>query len=219
MLSCVLPTLDAAASLSRAIAALDGGADEVVVADGGSRDSTRAVARAAGASVVVTRTGRGVQLAAGVAASRGDWLLLLHADTMLAAGWREAAASMMAKGCDAAGYFRFRLDSADPRARRLERVVAWRCRRLGLPYGDQGLLVSRTLLEQVGGVRDLKLMEDVDLVRRIGHCRLLALPADAVTSASRWEREGYVARSARNLCCLSLYFAGVPPAWIARLYG
>jgi hypothetical protein len=61
-------------------------------------------------------------------------------------------------------------------------------------------------------------MEDVDLIRRIGRSRLEALPADVVTSAERWEREGYLRRSARNLLCLSLWFAGVPPRQILRLY-
>ena len=79
--------------------------------------------------------GRGAQLAAGVAAARGEWLLLLHADTRLAPGWRQVGAM---RGPDRAGYFRFALDSDDPRARRLERLVAWRCRVLALPYGDQG---------------------------------------------------------------------------------
>ena len=92
---------------------------------------------------------------------------------------------------------------ADPRARRLERLVAWRCRALGLPYGDQGLLLPRALLAAVGGMRPLPLMEDVDLVRRLGRRRLVALDAAAVTSAARWEREGWCRRSARNLACLS----------------
>ena len=124
----------------------------------------------------------------------------------------------MAERPDRAGYFRFALDSADPRARRLERLVAWRCRVFALPYGDQGLLISRALLEQVGGIRPLPLMEDVDLVRRLGRRRLAAIGAAAVTSAERWAKEGWTRRSARNLACLSLYLAGVPPRIIARLY-
>ncbi len=96
--------------------------------------------------------------------------------------------------------------------------MAWRCRRLALPYGDQGLLLPRALLDAVGGVRPLPLMEDLDLVRRLGRRRLSALDADAVTSAARWERDGWLRRSARNLLCLGLFFAGVPPRLIARVY-
>jgi hypothetical protein len=139
--------------------------------------------------------------------------LLLHADTRLAPDWRDAVQADPGR----AGYFRFALDSNDPRARRLERLVGWRCRVLGLPYGDQGLLIHRDLLARVGGVRPLPLMEDVDLVRRIGR-RLVPLAADAVTSAAKWERQGYLRRSARNLLCLSLWFVGVPPRLIRRIY-
>ena len=118
-----------------------------------------------------------------------------------------------------AAYFRFALDSDDLRARRLERMVAWRCRVLALPYGDQGLLIHRDLLARVGGMRPLPLMEDVDLIRRLGRKNLRALDATALTSAEKWRRDGWYRRSARNLCCLALWFAGVPPRIIARIYG
>ena len=117
-----------------------------------------------------------------------------------------------------AGYFRLRFDSADRGARRLERVAAWRCRTLGLPYGDQGLLMARDFYRRLGGFAALPLMEDVELVRRIGRRNLVPLQADAVTSAARYRRHGWLARPARHFFCLSLYFAGVPPSAIRRLY-
>ncbi|MBN9511349.1 MAG: TIGR04283 family arsenosugar biosynthesis glycosyltransferase [Alphaproteobacteria bacterium] len=214
----IIPALDAAATLPATLAALGGAAAEIVVADGGSADATAAVARAAGARVLAAPRGRGVQMAAGIAATWAPWLLLLHADTRLAPGWEAPAGALMVAGEARAGYFRFALDSADPRARRLERLVAWRCRALGLPYGDQGLLLPRALLAAVGGMRPLPLMEDVDLVRRLGRRRLVPLDAAAVTSAARWEREGWRRRSARNLACLGLYAAGMPPRVLVRLY-
>lgn len=217
-LSAVIPTLNAAAELPSAIASLDGVPDELIVADGGSDDGTPAIAERLGARVVAAARGRGTQLAAGAAEAHGDWLLLLHADTRLDAGWAETAQRLMRTYIDRAGYFRFRLDAADPRARRLERLVAWRCRIFALPYGDQALLLPRALLDAVGGVRPLPLMEDVDLVRRLGRRRLVALDAAAITSAARWQRDGWYRRSLRNLCCLTLYSVGVPPALIARLY-
>jgi rSAM/selenodomain-associated transferase 2 len=221
-LSVVIPALNAAAALPATLAALDGQPAEVIVVDGGSTDATAAVSRDHGAQVVAAPRGRGVQLAAGVAAARGPWLLLLHADTSLAPGWVAAVRAAMAEP-GRAGFFRFALDDDAPAARRLERAVAWRCRVLALPYGDQGLLIHRDLLDTVGGIRPLPLMEDVDLVRRLvrrgGRARLVALDAAAVTSAERWRRDGYARRSARNLACLSLWFIGVPPRIIVRLYG
>jgi rSAM/selenodomain-associated transferase 2 len=216
-LSIVIPTLNASPMLAGTLSAL-GPDPEIIVVDGGSTDSTVAIAAEAGARVLTAPRGRGSQIATGVAAATHPWLLILHADTRHGPGWQAAVAAHQAHP-NQAGYFRFVLDSRDKKARRLERAVAWRCNALGLPYGDQGLLIHRDLLGAVGGIRPLPLMEDVDLVRRLGRARLRALPADAVTSAERWERDGYLRRSARNLVCLSLWFAGMPPRLIRRLYG
>ncbi len=218
LLSVVIPALNAEADLPGTLAALGGAPDEVLVVDGGSADRTAEAAAACGARVLAVPRGRGGQLAAGAAAASWPWLLLLHADTRLAPGWAGVAAAHMRKNPDRAAYFRFALDSEDQRARRLERFVAWRCRALALPYGDQGLLVHRDLLRAAGGIRPLPLMEDVDRVRRLGRHRLLGLDVAAVTSAAKWQRDGWYRRTARNLLCLALYFAGVPPRLIVRVY-
>jgi rSAM/selenodomain-associated transferase 2 len=221
-LTVVLPTLNAAACLGATLEACGEAAGaEVLVVDGGSRDATRDIARGGGARVVESAPGRGRQLAIGAGEARGAWMLFLHADTRPVAGWAVAARAFMdgPRAAARAAYFGFALDDPSPEARRLERLVAWRCRALGLPYGDQGLLISRALYDAVGGFRPLPLMEDVDLVRRLGRRRLAALPVSAVTSAERWRREGWRRRSARNLACLSLWFLGVPPGIIKRLYG
>jgi rSAM/selenodomain-associated transferase 2 len=222
-ISVIIPTLDAAGGLRDALLALTGTrlVREIVVADGGSSDQTVAIARGAGARVIAAERGRGPQLAAGAAAATCEWLLFVHADCRLSPGWEEAVEAFLAAPDAAcrAGYFAFALDDPSPAARRLERAVAWRCRVLGLPYGDQGLLIARSLYDAVGGFAALPLMEDVDLVRRLGRDRLRPMPATAVSSARRYRSGGYLRRPMRNLVCLSLYFAGVPPRQIARLYG
>ncbi len=223
-LGVVVPALDAADRLPATLAALNMAADtldiDLVVADGGSTDATADTAERAGARLVAAPRGRGTQLAAGAKAVSGDWLLFVHADTVLDAGWAEAAAEFAGDPANAgrAGYFRFALDDVSPEARRLERRVAWRCRTFGLPYGDQGLLVSRARYEAVGGFRPLALMEDVDLVRRLGRRSMTALPARAVTSAERFRRGGYTRRSLRNLLCLLMFYSGLPVPLIKRIY-
>lgn len=218
MLSIVIPALNAAATLGPCLDAV-GEADEIVVVDGGSTDRTPAIAESAGARLVRSPRGRGLQLAAGASAAQGGWLLFLHADTLLGPDWREAAEAHMARGPDKAACFRFRLDAAERRARLIEAGVALRVRLLGLPYGDQGLLVSRRLYDETGGYRPLALMEDVDLVRRIGARRIDRLGIDAVTSAERWRSGGWLRRSGRNLLCLGLYRLGMSAERVARLYG
>jgi rSAM/selenodomain-associated transferase 2 len=220
----VIPTLNAGPRLARTLAALHDGdtasRPSIIVCDGGSRDDTIAIARAAGAVVVSSQAGRGGQLAVGATASTAPWLLFLHADTVPGAAWRSAVDKFIKLPANVAkaGYFRLRFDSATDRARRIERLVAWRCRTFGLPYGDQGLLLSRQLYNRLGGFRALPLMEDVDLARRIGRSNLVALDVDALTSAERYERDGWVVRPMRNLACLALYFAGLPPPLLRRLY-
>ena len=223
-LSIVVPALNAAAALPRTFRALAAPGPEpnreVLVVDGGSSDGTAAVAEAHGARVVMSLPGRGVQLAEGARRASGRWLLFLHADTVPEEGWADAVSGYCGDpgNRERAATFCFALDDAARAARRLEAVVHWRTAALGLPYGDQGLLISRAFYDSLGGFRPLPLMEDVDIVRRIGRRRLDMLDIAAVTSAVRYRRSGYLRRSGRNLICLGLYFLGVPPAAIARLY-
>ena len=225
-LSVIIPVLDMAATLPATLAALaaareDGLLREVLVVDGGSGDETVEVALRGGARVLNAASNRGAQLAAGGAAARGDWLLFLHADTRPGPGWVAAARAVMARpGSEArAAAFRLALDDSDPRARRVERLANWRSAALGLPYGDQGLLIARVFYEALGGHRPLPLMEDVEFARRIGRRRFVILDAEAVTSAARYRRDGWWLRPLRNLALLGLYFLGAPPRLLRRFYG
>ena len=225
MISVVIPTLNAQADLARTLDRLSTGRPrlirEVIVSDGGSDDATVETAMRANCNVVHSPPGRGEQLHRGALRAQGSWLLFLHADTCLATCWEQAAIDFMARaGANRrAAAFTFRLDDDARSARILERAVALRGAVLGLPYGDQGLLLSRSFYEETGGFAPLPLMEDVDLVRRIGRGRMEILPAQAITSANRYRRDGYVRRTARNAVCLSLYFLGVPPTSIVKIYG
>ena len=229
MISVVIPTLNAEATLAGTLgalvpAAVAGLVREVIVVDGGSSDRTADIVEHAGATLVPARLGRGHQLQTGAARARFPWLLFLHADTAVASGW-ELEVSTFMRAVDrrelpiAAAAFRFALDDKGVRPRLLEGLVALRCATLRLPYGDQGLLIPKRLYEEIGGYRPLALMEDVDLVRRLGRRRVVLLRTRAVTSAERFRREGYLRRGARNLFCLTLWALRVPVHVIARLYG
>jgi rSAM/selenodomain-associated transferase 2 len=229
MISVIIPTLNAERTLGPTLASLVPAVvadvvQEAIIVDGGSIDETCAIAESAGTTLVRAERGRGSQLQAGAAQAKGDWLLFLHADTMLDPGWHEEAKSFMqrvdaGKRPPAAASFRFALDDDGSMPRLLEWLVGLRCSLLALPYGDQGLLISRALYAKLGGFKPLPLMEDVDLVRRLRRRELVMLKSRATTSGERYRREGYLARSLRNFCCLALYYLRVPPRLLARLYG
>lgn len=224
VLSIIIPTLNSNDSLGRTLDAIFAAsgeiACEVIVADGGSIDDTRITATKGGAIFLETRRGRGQQLSDGAVAAAGDWLLFLHADTRLGAGWAPAVRAFTGdRGSDTrAAYFRFALDDKATAARLIEYFVAGRSRLLGLPYGDQGLLIGREFYESLGGFKRIPLMEDVDMVRRIGRRNLEALDVVALTSAERYRRDGYLRRPLRNLLCLGLYSIGVSPQRIDAIY-
>jgi rSAM/selenodomain-associated transferase 2 len=223
VLSIVIPTLNPGPRFGQVLAALVSGAVEglvkdVIVVDAGSTDRTLELSHEAGARMVTTQKSRGGQMRAGADAAKGDWLLFLHADTILSPQWVRAASDHMGRHPGKAGYFRLRFDDPSGFARTWEKGVALRCAVLGLPYGDQGLLISRALYEEVGGFPDWPLMEDVEFVHRLGRSRLRLLDAEAHTDAEKYRRDGWMARSARNLVFLTAWGMGTDPKVLARRY-
>lgn len=225
MISVIIPTLNAAPHLPRALAPLARGVTgglvkQVIVADGGSEDDTLAIAEAAGCDVVKAPRGRAKQLRAGVAAAKGKWLLFLHADTALGADWigetERFINSPLSRKKAAAYKLAFDDESAEAR-----RVVFWarlRAQVMKLPYGDQGLLISRFFYDGLGGYPDIPLMEDVEIMRRIGPQRLVLFETEAVTSAEKYRRDGYDKRAWRNLGLMARYLMGADPVELAKAY-
>lgn len=220
-LSIVVPTLNAARHLQQTLASLVPGLQinlirELVVVDGGSGDATRQIAEDAGAVIVSAEPGRGQQIASGVAAAKGDWVLILHADTELSPEWADVALNHISRGQGAA-YFRLQFRASGFWPGFIAGGANLRSTLLGLPYGDQGLLISRDLLARIGGVPDVPLMEDVILARRLKG-NLTPLAAIATTSAERYQREGWLRRALRNLSLLARFLAGVSPERLAEGY-
>ncbi len=163
--------------------------------------------------------GRGVQMNAGAAIARGRWLMFLHADSTLPPDWLEVLRQSDRAPEVVAGAFRFALDSRDWRARIIEAGVRLRVALFGMPYGDQALFVRRTAFMRTGGYRDWPLMEDVDLVRRLTRTgRMIHAPSAVVTSARRWERDGWVRRTSSNLALAIRFVLGARPARLAQRY-
>lgn len=217
-LSIVIPTLNAEATLPAVLIALMEGVEaglvrELIVTDGGSQDATRAIAEQVGAIWITGEAGRGGQLARGCAKAGGDWLLVLHADSVPGPGWVEAVERGMLRG--GPGYFRLRFAARGLAPRLTAGWANLRSALFGLSFGDQGLLVSRADYMVAGGYPDVPLMEDMALVRALPRPR----PLDAWVE-TRWTRYRgrWLAQGSRNLIRQARFLAGADPAKLARGY-
>lgn len=219
--SVVIPTLNEASTIVASIRALDlQGPDELVVVDANSPDGTADLARSAGARVIASPRGRGVQQNLGAAATSGSILLFLHADCRL----EDGAIDLLRRACarsprSPGGCFRMRVEDADPRFRAIDAGGHLRAGVLGVPYGDQAIFVRRWAFDRVGGFPEVPLMDDVGLslrLRRLG--RLLLLPARVEVSARRWRHRGLVGQTLLNWGLTALSAGGVSPGRLARLY-
>jgi len=222
-LSIIIPTLNAEKHLPRCLDSLSAGLGtglirEVLIVDGGSADHTITMSSGAGCRVIsspIPRRGR--QLHIGAQNAKSDWYLFLHADTFLEPNWANTIKAQM-HFPEFAAAFALTYDSPSKEARWLEKRVGQRVRTLGLPYGDQGLLIHRSLYTEVGGYKDIPLMEDVEIARQIGKSRLRILNSKAITSSEKYERDGWRKRAWRNAFLLTRYLLGAKPEDLAKYY-
>ena len=220
--SVIIPTLNEEAGLPACLGGLFEGVStgllrELIVADAGSQDATLEVAEEAGAEVVVCAPSRGGQLRAGAAKAQGEWLLFVHADTVLPEGWSATVEAHLAQ-VECAGYFGLSFDKGKLAGRFVAGWANLRSRIFGLPYGDQALLISQRLYEEVGGFPDIPLMEDMALARALGPSRLRRLTGLVTTSPRKYQAQGWVRRGGRNLWTLGRYMCGVSPEKLAAAY-
>ncbi len=194
---------------------------EIVLVDGDPAGSTlKAVKNGQHIVTAIAPQGRAAQMNRGASVATGGILLFLHADTFLPWNAFELIRTGMAGGRCVAGAFELGILSDRKIFRMTERYVALRTRLTRIPFGDQAIFVRKTYFDAIGGYRDIPVMEDVDLMRRIKEKRglLCLVPGKVMTSPRRWEREGVVRATMRNWMLQLLYSWGVPPDRLARFY-
>ena len=217
----IVPTWNEAATIADALTSLRAQSpDEIIVADGGSPDDTRAIAESLGIKVVVSPLGRGAQQNRAAEIATGDVFLFLHADCRLAPGAilelkRFAHRHPFVPG----GCFRMKVDHRDVRFRLIEAAGHLRAGVFGLPYGDQGIFIPRWAFDRVGGFPETRLMDDLLIAKRLRRLgRLALLRLTIAVSPRRWLRRGIVRQTLLNLKLAALLSRGVPADDLARLY-
>ncbi len=231
MISVIIPTKNSETELVHALSALvpaaaEGIVREVIVIDGGSVDNTDKVADAAGC-VWATRSGAlrsECQTYGASLARRGDWLLFLRPETLLESGWHHEAQAFIERaararhGTRTAASFRLRYEAFGLSARVSETIAALRSQLLGMPYGNQGLLISRQFYQNLEGHRPLPEMEDLDIAKRIGRGRMVFLRAAAVSSGDP-EADSLVSRLRQSFARFCVGTLRIPASVAVKLHG
>lgn len=218
--SVIVPTLNEERILAATLTqARQPGVHEIIVVDGGSVDATRAVAEPLADLVLSAPQGRAAQMNAGADAARGDVLLFLHADTRVPEGYTVAVAAACAQPGIIGGRFDVNLQPATWLLRLTGQLMNWRSRLSRIATGDQAIFIRREVFEQLGGYASIPLMEDIELSRRMKRAgRIACLRQRVTTSARRWQKHGVVRTILLMWSLRLLYFFGVSPARLQRLY-
>lgn len=219
-ISVIIPTLNEARTIVQALTSAQTGHDvETIVVDGGSHDETVARARSMDTRVILSDPSRSRQMNRAADSTRGSILLFLHADTTLPAGFDQEVRRLAVQEGVAAGAFRLAINGSAVSLRLIEQMTNWRSILLRMPYGDQALFLRAQIFHDLGGFRDLPVMEDFDLVlrlRRIG--KIVISPQSVLTSSRRWETMGPWKTTLLNQISIAAYYLGVSPNRIARWY-
>lgn len=219
-ISVIIPTLNESQALPTVLASVAGTPGvEVIVVDGGSRDDTIEIARDWECKVVTAAPSRARQMNSAVEGCQSEYLIFLHADTLLPRQFQRCVRETLAGEKVVAGAFRLRIDGEQRLLRVIETGANRRSRYLQMPYGDQALFLRTELFREVGGYPDLPIMEDFELIRRLRRRGRIALAHSAVlTSGRRWKELGIIRTTLVNQTVVLAYLAGIQPTRIASWY-
>jgi rSAM/selenodomain-associated transferase 2 len=222
--SVILPVLNEATVINGTIDSISAASSvdncEIIVVDGSPDGETVRALERKEVKTLTAGKGRARQMNAGAAAANGEILIFLHADTTLPRNAFHAISAALEKGNFVGGAFDLSIGSDRTAFRIIERAASFRSRITRVPYGDQAIFVRKKYFDAIGGFREIPLMEDVDLMRRIRKRggRIRILPDRVQTSPRRWEKEGVFLCTLRNWMIRTLYHLGVSPERLVRFY-
>jgi rSAM/selenodomain-associated transferase 2 len=223
-ISIIIPVLNEASIINRTIGNIIDlpydGEFEVVVVDGSPFGETLRAIEKNDIRKILSQKGRPHQMNQGAINSCGEILLFLHADTELPKNALDTISSVMEKGEFVGGAFDLGIESGRPVFRLIELGASLRSRFTRMPYGDQAIFIRKEYFHATGGFREIPVMEDVELMRRIKKAgdKIYIIPEKVKTSPRRWEKEGIVYCTLRNWTLITLYFAGIPPGKLVKFY-
>ncbi|MEW6002301.1 MAG: TIGR04283 family arsenosugar biosynthesis glycosyltransferase [Nitrospirota bacterium] len=223
-LSIIIPVLSESKKIEDIIEHLKNldfdGSLEIIVVDGSPGGDTIKLIGDEFVLKIISAKGRGRQMNSGASVASGEILLFLHADTYLPEDALHRIWNVMKNHKYMAGAFDLGIRSERFIFRIIENFSSLRSRLTRVPYGDQAIFIRKEYFERIGGYKDIPLMEDVDLMKRIRKRKdkICLIKEKVKTSPRRWEKEGVVFCTLRNWTILFLYSLGIPPEKLAKYY-
>ena len=201
-ISIIIPTINEANNLPLLLSdlSINNEEGEILIVDSGSKDKTIDVANIYGAKVYKSKErNRGLQLDMGAKNSKGEWLIFLHADTRLNHDWLTTTKSVLKGNKNLIYYFKFKINDKKIIYRVLEVLVNLRSKYFKQPYGDQGLIIHRSIYLKNGGFRKIPIMEDIDFLKRLNNKKdLKQLNFPVFTSSRKWEKTSIFLQAIKN---------------------
>jgi rSAM/selenodomain-associated transferase 2 len=219
-ISIIIPTWNEEKNIVTVISGIQSSDNlEVILVDGGSQDNTVNLAKVLGVTVISSPPGRAIQMNTGAAVASGDILLFLHADTKLPPDFDRLIRAALQQPGVVAGAFTLGIDAPQWGLRLVEWGVKWRSLLWQLPYGDQGIFLTKSMFMEIGKFPELPIMEDFELMQRLKkRGKITIVPVPVMTSARRWLKKGIFQTTLINQIVIIGYLLGISPERIRGWY-
>tara|TARA_B110000238_G_C16119337_1_gene436390 strand:- start:1689 stop:2381 length:693 start_codon:yes stop_codon:yes gene_type:complete len=216
----VIPTYNAEKTINATLNNVSKIFQNIIIIDAHSKDLTKAICKKYNTQFFTSKKNRGIQLNLGGKKANTNWIFFLHADSILKNDAIDEIEKFISidKNNYKAAAFKLKFNQDNIYAFCLSKIVTFRSKCFKLPYGDQGLILSKVFYNKIGGFKTLPIMEDVEIIRNIGYKNIRILDSYIITDSIRYKNQGWLIRPLVNLYCLSLYLLGFNINLINKIY-